>query len=146
MTKPHYIPQGLSPITPQLVVSGGKAAIDFYQKAFGAELLHAMPDAKTGGIMHAALKIGEGTFFLSDASSFSKPTTANNYVYVRDVDALFERAVKAGATVLAPLSNMFWGDRWGMVADPFGNQWQLGCKVEDVTPEEMQKRLANVPG
>ena len=58
---------------------------------------------------------------------------------------MFERAVKNGATVLAPLSNMFWGDRWGMVADPFGNQWQLGTHVEDVTPEEMQRRMANLP-
>ena len=146
MTKPHYIPQGLSPITPQLVISGAQKAIEFYQKAFGGELLHAMPDPRTGGIMHAAVRIGEGTFFLSDATSFAKPTTSNTYVYVKDVDAVFERAVKAGATVLSPLANMFWGDRWGMVADPFGNQWQLGCKVEDVTPEEMQKRLANVPG
>ena len=145
MSKTNYIPQGISPITPQLVINGAQKAIEFYTKAFGGELLHSMPDPKTGAVMHAAVRIGEGVFFLSDATAFAKATTSNTYVYVRDVDAVFERAVKAGATVLAPLTNMFWGDRWGMVADPFGNQWQLGCKVEDVSPEEMGKRLAQLP-
>jgi PhnB protein len=144
MTKTHYVPNSLSPIIPQLVIAGAQQAIEFFTKAFGAELLHAMPGPK-GSIMHAAVRIGEGTFFVSDATEFAKPTTSNTYIYVKDVDAVFERAVKNGATVLAPLSNMFWGDRWGMVADPFGNQWQLGTHVEDVTPEEMQRRMANLP-
>jgi uncharacterized glyoxalase superfamily protein PhnB len=141
MSKPHYLPPGLSPVVPQLVIAGAAKAHEFFAKAFGAEILHAMPGPK-GSIMHSAVKIGEGTFFVSDATEFAKPTTSNTYIYVKDVDAVFERAVKAGATVLAPLSNMFWGDRWGMVADPFGNQWQLGCHVEDVTPEEMGRRMA----
>jgi PhnB protein len=106
--------------------------------------LHAMTGPK-GSIMHAAVKIGEGTFFLSDSTELARPTTSNTYIYVKGVDAVFERAVKAGATVLAPLSNMFWGDRWGMVADPYGNRWQLGTHVEDVSPEEMQRRMANAP-
>jgi len=144
MSRPHYIPNSLSPITPQLVIAGAEQAIEFFKQAFGAELLHAMPGPK-GSIMHAAVRIGEGTFFVCDATEFAKPTTSNTYIYVQDVDAVFERAVKNGATVLAPLSNMFWGDRWGMVADPFGNQWQLGTHVEDVTPEEMQRRMANLP-
>jgi PhnB protein len=143
-TKTNYIPDGLAPVVPQLVIAGAQKAIDFYAAAFGAELLHAMPGPK-GAIMHAAIRIGEGTLFLSDSTEFAKPTTTNTYLYVKDVDALFERAVKAGATVLAPLTNMFWGDRWGMVADPFGNQWQLGTHVENVSPDEMQRRMAALP-
>ena len=144
MATVSYIPQGLAPVIPQLVVTGAQKAIEFYQKAFGAELLHSMPGPK-GSIMHAAIRIGESTLFLSDSTEFAKPTASNTYLYVKDVDATFERAVKAGAAVLAPLSNMFWGDRWGMVADPFGNTFQLGCHVEDVSPEEMGRRLAALP-
>jgi uncharacterized glyoxalase superfamily protein PhnB len=140
----HYIPDGLGPIVPQLVIKGAQKAIDFYREALGAELLHSMP-GPGGSIMHAALRIGEGTLFISDASEFAKPTSANLYLYVKDVDALFDRAVKHGATVAAPLANMFWGDRWGMVADPFGNLWQLGTHTEEVTPDEMQQRMANQP-
>lgn len=140
-----YIPQGLAPVVPQLVIAGAQQAIEFYKKAFGAELLHAMPGPK-GSIMHAAIKIGEATLFLSDATEFAKPTASNTYLYVKDVDAVFERAVKAGAVVLSPLANMFWGDRWALVADPFGNLWQLGCHVEELSPEEMQRRIANLPG
>jgi PhnB protein len=140
----NYIPHGLGPIVPQLVIKGAQKAIDFYRDALGAELLHSMP-GPGGSIMHAAVRIGEGTIFISDASEFAKPTSANLYIYVRDVDAVFNRAVKAGATVAAPLANMFWGDRWGMVADPFGNLWQLGTHTEEVTPEEMQSRMANLP-
>lgn len=143
-SKVSYIPQGLSPVVPQLVIKGAQKAIDFYAAAFGAELLHAMPGAK-GGIMHAAVRIGEATVFVSDASEFAQPTSANNFLYVKDVDAIYARATKAGAKVLSPLTNMFWGDRWALVADPFGNQWQLATHVEDVTPEEMQRRMANLP-
>jgi PhnB protein len=143
-TSRHYIPDGLAPVVPQLVIAGAQRAIDFFRQAFGAELLHSMPGPK-GSIMHAAVKIGEGTFFVSDSTDFAKPTASNTYLYVKDVDAVYDRAVKAGATVLSPLTNMFWGDRWGMVADPFGNQWQLGCHVEDVSPDEMQRRMANLP-
>src|SRR5687768_2012544 len=143
-TTVNYLPPGLAPVIPQLVVAGAQKAIEFYTKAFGAELLHSMP-GPNGSIMHAAIRIGESTLFLSDSTEFAKPTASNTYLYVKDVDATFERAVKAGAAVLAPLSNMFWGDRWGMVADPFGNTFQLGCHVEDVSPEEMGRRLAALP-
>ena len=139
-----HIPQGLAPVVPQLVVAGAQRAIEFYKSAFGAELLHAMPGPK-GSIMHAAIKIGDAVLFLSDSSEFAKPTSANNYVYVKDVDALYARATKAGAQVLSPLTTMFWGDRWALLADPFGNQWQIGTHVEDVSPEEMQRRVASLP-
>ena len=143
-TKTSYIPQGLSPVVPQLVIKGAQKAIDLYRDAFGAELLHAMPGPK-GLIMHAMLKIGEATLFISDATEFAQATSANNFVYVKDVDAVYARAVKAGLKVISPLTNMFWGDRWALLADQFGNQWQLATHIEDVTPEEMQKRVAALP-
>jgi PhnB protein len=136
-----HIPPGLGPIIPQLVIKGAQNAVDFYRDALGAELLHSMP-GPGGSIMHAAVKVGDGTIFLSDASEFAKPTAANLFVYVKDVDAVFNRAVKAGAVVAAPLADMFWGDRWGMVADPFGNTWQLATNKEVVGAEEMQQRMA----
>jgi PhnB protein len=141
---PSHIPPGLGPVVPQLVVAGAQKAIDLYARAFGAELLHAMPGPK-GSIMHAAIKIGDATLFLSDSSEFAQPTSANNFIYVRDVDAVYARATDAGLKVLSPLANMFWGDRWALLADPFGNQWQIATHVENVTPEEMQKRVASLP-
>jgi PhnB protein len=143
-TQPSYIPDGLAAVVPQLVIAGAQAAIEFYERAFGAQLLHAMPGPK-GSIMHAAIRIGEATLFISDATEFAKPTASNTYLYVKDVDAIYEKAVRAGAAVLSPLTIMFWGDRWGMVADPFGNQWQLGCHVETVTPDELARRIASLP-
>jgi PhnB protein len=139
-----HIPPGLAPVVPQLVIHGAQRAIDLYAAAFGAELLHAMPGPK-GSIMHAAIKIGDATLFLSDASEFAQPTSANNFIYVKDVDAVYARATKAGLKVLSPLTNMFWGDRWALLADPFGNQWQIATHVEDVTPDEMQRRVAALP-
>ncbi len=139
-----YLSPGLPPVIPQLVIKGARAAIELYGKAFGAEAGHVMPGSN-GGVMHAALKIGEATVFLSDANEFSKPTAANTMLYVKDVDATFARATAAGCTVLAPLTDMFWGDRWAMLADPFGNTWQLATHKEDVSPEEMQQRIAALP-
>ena len=135
-----HIPPGLGPIIPQLVLKDAKAAVAFYQKALGAELLHAFENPP-GTIMHGALRVGEGTIFLSEATGFAAPTSANLFVYFKDVDAVYDRAVKAGAKVLAPLADMFWGDRWGMVADPYGNIWQLATNKEVVSPEEMKKRM-----
>jgi uncharacterized glyoxalase superfamily protein PhnB len=135
----HPIPPGLHAVTPQLVIKGAQKAIDFYKSAFGAEIVQSMP-GPDGGVMHANLKIGDAAVFVSDPG-FSKATTANLFLYVPDVDAAFDRATKAGAKVAAPLTDMFWGDRWGMVEDPFGNAWQLATHVEDLSPEEMGKRM-----
>jgi uncharacterized glyoxalase superfamily protein PhnB len=101
------------------------------------------PDNK--GIMHAHVRIGDSVVFMSDAGGFAKPTTANVFAYVEDVDATVERAAAAGAKVMAPVADMFWGDRWGMVEDPFGNVWQVATHIEDVSPEEMKRRLASMP-
>src|SRR6266699_3740884 len=104
------IPEGYHSVTPHLTVKGAARAIDFYKKAFGATEVsrHNMPD---GSIMHAAIKIGEGTVFLM--------------IYVPNVDATFKRAVDAGAQVKMPVADQFWGDRYGMIADPFGHLWEI---------------------
>lgn len=141
------IPESVCPIIPHLVVNNGAEAIAFYKNAFGAEasVVHYTPDGK---LMHAELKIGEAKLMLADEfptfGSLSAKTLGNSPVvlnlYSGDVDTLFERAVKAGAVVTMPLANQFWGDRYGQLTDPFGHRWALGQHVEDVSPEEMQRR------
>ncbi|MGA8753730.1 MAG: VOC family protein [Candidatus Deferrimicrobium sp.] len=143
------IPEGYHSITPHLTVRGAARAIDFYRRAFGAEELGRMhgPDGKT--VMHAELKIGDSRFFLADevpgTDCQRSPQTlggspAGIYLYVRDVDEMFRKAVNAGATVKRPLEDMFWGDRTGSVLDPFGHTWDLATRREDVPPEEMKRR------
>jgi PhnB protein len=136
----HHIPQGMPAVVPQLVVKDGKALVEFATRAFGAQLAHAMPNADGKGIMHGMLSIAGAPVFISDAGGFAQPTAANLFVYVPDVDAAYARAIDAGAKSLAPVMDMFWGDRWGMIADPWGNVWQIATHVEDVSPDEMQKR------
>ena len=136
----HHIPQGLPAVVPQLVVKDGKALIEFATRAFGAQFMHAMPNADGKGIMHGMFTIGGAPIFVSDAGGFAQPTSANLFVYVPDVDAAYARAIEAGAKPMAPVMDMFWGDRWGMLADPWGNVWQVATHVEDISPEEMQKR------
>ena len=142
------VPDGYHTLTPGLVVKDGASAIEFYKKAFGAEELFRMPGPGGKGILHAELRIGNSPFFLNDefpeigclSPETLKGTTQSIYMYVQDVDALFNRAVAAGARVVMPLSDMFWGDRFGKVADPFGHEWALASHIEDLTPEEMEKR------
>lgn len=136
-TKP--IPEGLHSLTPQIVVKDAAAALELYQRTFGAEVLGKMtgPDGK--GITHSHVRIGDSILFVSDAG-FAPPTAANLFLYVPDVDAVYARATEAGFKSVAPLADMFWGDRWGQVQDPYGNTWQLATHTEDVSAEEMQKR------
>jgi PhnB protein len=135
-----HIPEGLPAVIPQLVVKDARALVDFANKAFGAELQHAAPGPDGTGVMHGFFRIGGAPVFVSDAA-FAQPTQANLFVYVPDVDAAFSRAIAAGAKQLAPVGDMFWGDRWGMLADPWGNIWQVATHKEVVSPEEMQKRM-----
>ena len=144
------IPDGYHTLTAYLIVRGAADAIDFYKRAFGAEERFRMPgpDGKTIG--HAELKIDDSMLMLADeqAGAFGRsPQSLGGTpfcfaMYVENADAAFERAVKAGATVLRPLETKFYGDRIGMVADPYGHQWALMTHVEDVPPEEMGKRAA----
>ena len=143
------IPDGYHTITPALIQREAKKAIDFYRKAFGAEVLASMP-SPDGRVMHAEIKIGDSILFISDEFPEWSPdtkspqttgaVTATLNLYVQDADAAFKRAVDAGAKPLMPPSDMFWGDRFGKVVDPFGHHWGLATHKEDLTPDQMEKR------
>jgi PhnB protein len=141
------IPEGYHTLTPYLAVDDAAQAIDFYERAFGAKERSRMP-GPDGKIAHAELEIGDSLVMLSDPfpqSSYKSPkqlagTTMGIFMYVEDVDAAVEQAVDAGATVTMPVEDMFWGDRFGSVSDPFGHMWQIATHKEDLSPEEMMER------
>jgi uncharacterized glyoxalase superfamily protein PhnB len=149
MSAVKSIPDGYHTITPHLAVRDAAKAILFYAKAFGAEELFRMP-GPGGTVMHAELKIGDSIVMLGEEApqmGASSPQTIGGspvslLIYVKDVDASFARADKAGCTVQMPLTDMFWGDRYGKLLDPFGHHWALATHKEDVSPEEMAKRMA----
>jgi len=140
-------PEGSHTLTPYLVVHDGNVAIDFYRRAFGAELLSRM-DGPGGTVGHASLQIGDSRLMLSDPfpqgrykpPSDTGATGSGLYLYVDDVDAAFARAVEAGAEALMQPEDMFWGDRWCSVQDPFGHIWELATHVEDVSEADMAER------
>ena len=142
------IPAGYHTVTPHLAIRGAAKAIEFYKKAFGAVEVMLMPGPDGKSIAHAEIKIGNSMVMLADewpGMRVASPekfggTTCSVMLYVPDVDAAFKRAVDAGATVSMPLMNMFWGDRFGKVTDPFGHEWAIATHVEDVTPEECARR------
>ena len=141
------IPEGHHTITPSLTVKGAAQAIEFYQKAFGATEKSRFP-GPDGLIMHAEIKIGDSALFLVDESPMmgnkgplslgGNATTIQ--LYVEDCDAVFNRAVAAGAKVLMPIADQFWGDRYGIVTDPFGHKWAIATRIEDLSTQEMEKR------
>ncbi len=141
------IPRGYRTVTPQLTVRGAAEAIDFYKRAFGARELMRMA-APDGKVMHAELKIGDSVFFLGDEfpdTGCRSPqslggATGALHVYVRNVDAAVKQAVDAGAQVTMPVADMFWGDRYGKVRDPFGHEWGLATHKEDLTPAQQRRR------
>jgi len=144
--KVNAVPDGFHTVTPHLTVRDANRAIEFYKKAFGAQVLHVMP-APGGKVMHAAFTIGDSILMLNDefpehGGSLAPPTSGASgvalHIYLENVDAAFERAVSAGASVKMPLMDMFWGDRYGIVMDPFGHKWSLATHIRDVTPEEMK--------
>jgi uncharacterized glyoxalase superfamily protein PhnB len=140
------VPKGYHTLTPYLTVRDAERAIEFYKQAFGAEVKGAMkgPDGK---IMHAELRIGDSLFMLADEfpefGSLSPKSTGGAgmglHIYIEDVDSAFDRAVKAGATVEMPVADMFWGDRYGKLADPFGHKWSIGTHIQDMSAEEIEE-------
>jgi PhnB protein len=143
------IPDGYYSLTPYLVIKGAAAAIEFYKKAFGAVETVRMP-GPGGEIMHAEVKIGNSTLMLSDENHergyLAPPSRGGNsssvMLYTDDVDKVFKQAVAAGAKADMPPADMFWGDRMGNITDPFGHSWAIATHKEDVSPDEMQKRMA----
>jgi uncharacterized glyoxalase superfamily protein PhnB len=141
------IPDNFHSLTPNLVCRNAAQAIEFYKTVFGATELVRMP-GPGGKIMHAELQIGDSRLFVNDTMSKSMPTGpepgASNpmylHVYVEDVDTIFSRAIEGGARVEMPVQDMFWGDRYGKLTDPFGQQWGIATHKEDVAPEEMKRR------
>ena len=137
---PKAVPEGLHSVTPQLNVDGAAEAIAFFQKAFGAEELMRAADPSGKKIWHATIRIGSSMLFVNDVfpEMGSKPTEARLWLYLDGVDAAFKRATDAGAKVVMPVSDMFWGDRMGAVSDRWGNQWTLAQHMKDLSPEEMK--------
>lgn len=146
------VPEGYHTVTPYLVVKDAKRALEYYKKAFGAETKTSMP-TPDGRIMHAEVRIGNSMVFVSDelldqAPKIKAPqstdgiVTGSTFLYVPDVDVVFKRAVDSGATVTMPVTDMFWGDRFGKVVDPFGHHWGIATHKEDLTPEEIDRRGA----
>jgi PhnB protein len=141
------VPEGYQTVTPYLAVDDASAAIEFYQRAFGAKERTRM-SGPGDSVMHAELEIGDSLVMLADPfpqASTTPPkqlggTSASIMLYVEDTDSLYKQAVDAGATSLMEPDDMFWGDRMSSVQDPFGHSWTIMTHVEDVSPEEMEKR------
>jgi PhnB protein len=144
----NYIPEGYRSVTPYLVIKGAAEAIEWYKRALGAEevVRMAMPD---GQVMHAEIKIGDSFIMLGEeCGEMNKSpkslggTPVGIHLYVQDCDRAFQQAVAAGAESRMAPEDMFWGDRFGKIADPFGHEWSIATHKEDVAPEEMERRSA----
>jgi len=141
------IPDGYRTATPYLIIKGASAAIDFYKRAFGATETMRMVDPK-GRIGHAEIRIGDSVIMLADEHpdmGYRSPrslggSSVSILLYLENVDAVFDRAVAAGATAQRPVTDQFYGDRSGTLEDPFGHVWTVATHVEDVPPEEMRRR------
>jgi PhnB protein len=148
------VPEGHHTVTPHLTVRDGAKLIEFYKQAFGAKEVRrsVAPDGKS--LLHAELQIGDSRIFLNDEfpeMGACSPLATNNtpvqiHLYVDDVDSLYETAVNAGAKVVMPLADQFWGDRYGVVEDPSGHRWALASHIRDMTPEQMKQAAAAVFG
>jgi PhnB protein len=146
-------PAGMRSITPYLIVRGGDAALSFYEKAFGAKVTVRMP-GENGRLDHAEFHIGDSILMLADELAelgMRSPLSVGGgsvsfMIYVPDCDAVYSAALAAGATVIRPLADQFYGDRSGLVLDPFGHSWNIATHKEDVSAEEMKKRAAEAFG
>ena len=143
------IPDGMHSLTPHLICANAAAAIDFYVKAFNAVEYGRLP-GPGGKIMHASLRIGDSHLMLVDempewgalGPKSLKGSPVTIHLYVQDVDAAVAQAVAAGAKVTMPVADMFWGDRYGQLEDPFGHRWSVATHTREVSPEEMKKAMA----
>jgi uncharacterized glyoxalase superfamily protein PhnB len=142
------IPHGFTSVTPYLVIEGAGAAIDFYKRAFGAEEVMRMP-GPDGNVMHAEIRIGGSIVMLGEAcperghpgAKALKGSPVSIMLYVDDADAIAAQAQKAGAKITQPVADMFWGDRYGSLEDPFGHRWSVATHVRDVSEAEMAEAM-----
>ncbi len=149
MNKVQAIPDGMHSLTPHLVCRDAAAAIDFYGRAFGAVERFRLP-APDGKLIHACVQIGDSLLFLVDempamgalGPQALKGSPVTIHLQVEDADAVFARAMRAGVTVTMPLADMFWGDRYGQVRDPFGHSWSIATHVRDLSPEQIRAAAA----
>lgn len=149
-----FVPAGYHTLTPYLSVHDGKAAVDFYAKAFGAKEKPGRMSGPDGKIMHTEIKIGESHFMLADESAewgnlspkTVGKTTVQLMIYVKNADTIMQQAVAAGGTMIKPVELQFYGDRAGRLEDPFGYTWFIATHVEDVSPKEMARRAAEMFG
>lgn len=145
------IPQNMHTVTPHIVCAGAADAIDWYVRALGAQELSRMP-GPNGKLMHGSVRIGDSTVMLTDEEPAwrslgpkalgGSPVTL--HMYVEDTDATFKRAVDAGASAMMEPADMFWGDRYGVVIDPWGHKWAIATHTHDYSPEEMQAKMAEM--
>jgi PhnB protein len=148
MQKARPIPEGMRSVTPHLICAGAADAIEFYKKAFGAVEVARLPGPQ-GKIMHALIRIGDSAVMLVDENpewgalspKSLKGSPVTIHLYVDDADAFAARAVQAGAKITMPVEDMFWGDRYGKLEDPFGHHWSVATHLRDVTMEEMQQAM-----
>ena len=148
MSRVQPIPQGFTAVTPYLVIEGAGDALEFYKRAFGAEEISRMP-GPDGAVMHAEIRIGGAALMLGEACperghlgpKALKGSAVSIMLYVPDVDAMAERAQKAGAKITQPVADMFWGDRYGTLEDPFGHKWGVATHMRDVTEAEMAEAM-----
>ncbi len=146
--KVQAIPKDMHTVTPHLVCDGAADAIAFYVKAFHAVELARLPGPE-GKIMHAHIRIGDSSLMLMDemrdcgalGPKALKGTPVTIHLYVEDANAVFNRAIAAGASVKSPMEDTFWGDRYGVLEDPFGHSWSIATHIRDVTPEEMKQAI-----
>jgi PhnB protein len=147
-SKAKPIPDGYHTATPYLIVNDCSAAINFYQKALGAKEMFRFP-GPGGKIAHCEIQVGDSRIMLADESqewgtyspSTLQGTAASVFLYVQDADASYRKFIEAGGKEVVPLEDMFWGDRLGKVADPFGHEWQIATHKEDLSSAEMEKRM-----
>lgn len=146
--KVKAIPDGYHSVTPYLIIDGASDAIEFYKKAFGAKELYRMP-MPGGKIGHAELQIGDSRIMLADENPAMEAKSPKSLggspvglmIYLENVDQVFQQAMAAGARVVRPLKDQFYGDRSGNLEDPFSHKWTLATHIEDVAPDEMEKRM-----
>lgn len=150
MTKAKsHLPDGIRTITPMLTLKNSREAIEWYKKALGAEARTVVEGPTAGSTIHAEIRIGDSSIFMADETPMSHTksvaalgaATASLTIYVPDCDAVYDQAVKAGAQVVMPMADMFWGDRYSTIRDPFGCLWSIATHKEDLTSEEMDQRM-----